>query len=163
MDICICILLFPGSVVSRVCDLMDCGMPGFPVLRCLLEFAQIHVHWVSDANHLLSPPSPLALNLSRSLSFPMSPIFASIGQSIGASASASILPVNIQGWFTLGLTGWSPCCPRDSQDSSLSPQSKSINSLVNFVYGPTRTSLPVTGKTTALALGTFVGKVMPLL
>ena len=105
MDICICILLFPGSVVSRVCDLMDCGMPGFPVLHCLLEFAQIHVHWVSDANHLLSPPSPLALNLSWWLSFPMSPIFASVGQSIGASASASVLPVNIQGWSPLELTG----------------------------------------------------------
>ena len=133
----------------------------FAVSWSLLKFMSILSVMLS--NHPVSPPSPLALSLSRSLSFPMSPIFASIGQSIGASASASILPVNIQGWFTLGLTGWSPCCPRDSQDSSLSPQSKSINSLVNFVYGLTRTSLPVTGKTTALALGTFVGKVMPLL
>ena len=48
-------------------DPMDCSMPGFPVLRCLPEFAQAHVHWVSDAiqpSHPLSFPSP-ALYLSQ--------------------------------------------------------------------------------------------------
>ena len=47
---------------------MDCGTPGFPVLYYLLEFAQIHVHQVSDAiqpSHPLSPPSSPALNLSQ--------------------------------------------------------------------------------------------------
>ena len=47
---------------------MDCSMPAFPVLHYLLEFAQTHVHWVSDAiqpSHPLSPPSPPALNLSQ--------------------------------------------------------------------------------------------------
>ena len=51
-----------------LCDPMDCSTPGFPVLCYLLEFAQTHVHWVNDANqpsHLLSPPSPPALNLSQ--------------------------------------------------------------------------------------------------
>ena len=57
-------------VLSRVwlCDPMDCSMPDFPVLHSLPEFAQTHVHWVSDAtqpSHSLSPPSPLALNLSQ--------------------------------------------------------------------------------------------------
>ena len=47
-----------------------------------------------------------------------------------ASASASVLPMNIQGWFPLGFRVWSPSCPRDFQESSLSPQFKSINSLV---------------------------------
>ena len=42
--------------------------------------------------------------------------FASGEQNTGASASISVLPMNIQGWFPLGLTGWSPCCPRNSQD-----------------------------------------------
>ena len=58
--------------VTKLCptlrDLMDCSLPGFPVLHHLAEFAQIHVHCVSDAiqpSHLLSPPSPLALNLSQ--------------------------------------------------------------------------------------------------
>ena len=47
---------------------MDCSMPGFPLLHYLLEFAQIHVHWVGDAIqpcHPLSPPSPPALNFSQ--------------------------------------------------------------------------------------------------
>ena len=51
-----------------LCDPTDCSMPGFPVLHYLPEFAQTHVHWVSDAIqpfHPLSPPSPPALNLSQ--------------------------------------------------------------------------------------------------
>ena len=47
---------------------MDCSTPGFPVHHQLLEFTQTHIHWVSDAiqpSHLLSPPSPPALNLSQ--------------------------------------------------------------------------------------------------
>ena len=49
-----------------LCDLMECSMPGFPVLHCLPEFAQTHVHWVSDIiqrSHPLSPPSLPAFNL----------------------------------------------------------------------------------------------------
>ena len=52
-------------------------------------------------------------------SFPMSQFFPSGGQSIGVSASASVLPVNIQDWFPLGWLVGSPCPPRDSQESSL--------------------------------------------
>ena len=51
-----------------LCNPMDCGTPGLPVHHQLLEFTQTHVHWVSDAlhpSHLLSSPSPLALNLSQ--------------------------------------------------------------------------------------------------
>ena len=91
-----------------LCDTMDCSMPGIPVLHYLPEFAQIHVHWVSDAirlSHPLSPSSPPAISLPISESFPMSWLFASVSQRIGASALASVLPVNIQGWFPLGLTG----------------------------------------------------------
>ena len=64
-----------------------------------------------------------------------SKFFASGGQSIGASASASVLPMNIQNWFLLdGLVG-SPCSPKDSQESSPTPQFKSINSSVlSFLY-----------------------------
>ena len=86
---------------------MDCSTPGLSVLHYLLEFAQIHVHWVSDANRLI-PCFPL-LFLLRSFPasrfFPMSWHFTSGGQSIRASASASVLPMTIQGWFPLGLTG----------------------------------------------------------
>ena len=76
-------------------------------------------------------------------SFPMSRIFASGGQSIGVSASVSVLPMNIQDWFPLGLTGFSPCCLQEiSQESSPTPQFKSINSLAHsLLYGPTLTSV----------------------
>ena len=83
-----------------VCDPRGCSLPGFPVLRHLLEFAQTHVHWVNDAiqpSHSLWSPSPPAFNLSQ--------LFTSDGQSIGASTSASVLPMTIQGWFPLRLTG----------------------------------------------------------
>ena len=63
-------------------------------------------------------------------SFPVHQLFTSDGQSIGASASASVLPMNIQGWFPLGLMVWSPCRPRDSQESSPTAQFKNINSSV---------------------------------
>ena len=91
------------------CDPTDCRRSGFPVLHYLPEFAQTHVHWVNDPippSHPLSPHSP-TLNLFTALgSFPKSQAFASGGQRIGASHSASVLPtLNIQGWFPLGLTG----------------------------------------------------------
>ena len=85
-------------------------------------------------------------------SFQMSQFFASCGQSIEVSASASVLPVNIQDWFPLGwdnltflvmesLVG-SPCSPGDSQKSSLTPQFKSISSLaLSFLYSPTLSSV----------------------
>ena len=77
---------------------------------------------------ILQPSHPSAIPFSScpqsfpsSGSFPVSWLFTSSGQSIGASASPSVLPVNIQGWFPLGLTVWSPCCPGNSQKSSPSP------------------------------------------
>ena len=75
-------------------------------------------------------------------SFLMSQLFSSGGQSIGASASASVLPMNIQDWFSIGWTGLSLCCPMDPQESSSTPQFKNINYLVlSFRYGPTLTSI----------------------
>ena len=106
-------------------DPMDCSTPGFPVLCHVSELAQTRVHWVSDAIQQscpLSSPSPPAFNLSQLISgsFLMSQLFTSGGQRIGASALVSVLPMNIQDWF--------PCSPRDSQESSPTPQFKSINS-----------------------------------
>ena len=90
-----------------LCNPMDCSMPGSSVLHYLSEFAQAYAQWVSDAiqtSHSRSPSSS-PLNLSQSESFPRSQLFVSGDQSIGASASASVLPMDIQGWFPLGLTG----------------------------------------------------------
>ena len=80
--------------------------------------------------------------LLASGSFPMSQLFALSGQSIGVSALASVLPMNIQDCFSLGLMVCTPFCPRDSQESSPTPQFKSINSLaLSFLYSPTFTSI----------------------
>ena len=74
--------------------------------------------------------------------FPISQLFTSGGQSIGASASASVLPMNIQGWFPLGLTGLISLSSRDSHESPPAPQRKSISSLVlSLLYGPTLISV----------------------
>ena len=67
-------------------------------------------------------------------SFPISQFFTPGDQSIVASASASVRPIYSQDWLPLGLTGWS-CSPRNSQESSPTPQFKSINSSVlSFLY-----------------------------
>ena len=79
------------------------------------------------------PFSSCPQSFPTSGSFLMSQLFASGGQSIGASASASVLPMNSQSWFPLG----SPCCLRDSQESSPAPQFESINSsALSLLYGP---------------------------
>ena len=79
---------------------MDCRTADLPVHQQLPEFTQTHVHGVSDAiqqSHPLSSPSPPALNLSQHQGFfQMSQLFTSGGQSIGVSASASVLPMNTQ-------------------------------------------------------------------
>ena len=94
-------------------------------------------------------------------SFPMSQLFASGGQSIGASASTSVLPMNIQDWFPLGWTCWISLQSKESsQESSPTPQFKSINfSALSCLSHP----YMITQKTIALTRQTFVGKVMSLL
>ena len=87
---------------------MDCSMPGLPIDHQLLEFTQTLIHWVGDA--IQPPPSSVVPFSSRlqsfqaSGSFPMSQFYASGGQSIGVSASTSVLPVNTQDWSPLGWT-----------------------------------------------------------
>ena len=80
------------------------------------------------------PLSSCPQSFPASGSFQMSQLFTSGSQSIGASASTSVLPMNTQ--------DWSPCSPRDSQESSPTPQFKSINSsALSFLYSPTLTSI----------------------
>ena len=77
---------------------MDCSMPGFSVHHRFPELDQTYVHQVGDAiqsSHPLSSSSPPAIKDPASGSFPMTWLFASGGQSIGVSASASALPMNI--------------------------------------------------------------------
>ena len=87
------------SHVLYLCDPMDCITLGFPVHHQLPELTQIHVYCVSDAikpPHLCHPFSFCLQSFPASGSFPMSQFFASDGQSIGVSPSASVLPMDIQ-------------------------------------------------------------------
>ena len=92
-----------------LCNPMNRSMPGLPVHHQLLEFTQTHVRWVSDAiqpsHPLLSPlhlpPTPPSIRI-----FSNESTLAWGGQSIGVSASASVLPMNTQDWSPWGWTGW---------------------------------------------------------
>ena len=142
-----------------LCDPMNCSTPGLPVHHQLPEFTQTHVHRVGDAiqpSHPLSSPSPPAPNSSQHqglfqwinsshevakvLEFPSFKVFPAL---------ASFLPKKSQGW-SLSETGWISFrdwldfrdSPRDSQESSPTPQFKSINSSVlSFLHSPILTSI----------------------
>ena len=86
------------------------------------------------------PFSSCLQSFPASGSFQMSQFFASGGQSIGVSASTSVLPVNTQDWSPLGWTGWISLQSKGLSKSSPAPQFKSINSSVlSFLYSPALT------------------------
>ena len=90
------------------CNPVECSTPGFLVHHQLPKLVQTHVHWVRNAIQPcdpLSSPSPPTFNLSQHQGLLMSQFFASGGQSIGVSVSASVLPMNIQDWFPLRWSG----------------------------------------------------------
>ena len=138
---------------------MDCSKPGLPVHHQLLEFIQTHLHGVGNAIqpfHPLSSPSPPALNLSQHQG-----LFKWVSSS---HQMAKVLEFQLQHqsfqWkprtdlLLDGLVG-SPCSPRDSQESSPTPQFKSINSLtLNFMVQLSHPYM-TTGKTIALTRRTF--------
>ena len=132
------------KLCPTLCNPMDCSPPGFPILHYLPEFAQTHVHWISDAiqpSHPLSPAfSFCPQSFPASVSFPRNQLCISGGQSPGASAS--ILPMNIQGWFPLGLNGLISLQPKGLSRVFSSTTIKSISSLeLSLFYGPTVTSV----------------------
>ena len=98
-----------AQLCPTLCDPMNRSTPGLPVHHQLPELTQMHVHWVGDATTISSSVIPFS---SRLQSFPalgsfqMSHFFISGGQSIGVSASTSVLPMNIHDWFPLWWTGW---------------------------------------------------------
>ena len=131
---------------STLCNPMDCSMLGFPVHHQLPELVQTHVHWVGDAiqpSHPLSAPSPPAPNPSQhqglfqwvNSSHEVTKVFEFQlqHQSFQCTPRTYLLQD--------GLVG-SPCSPRDSQESSPTPQFKSINFLaLSFLHSPTLTSI----------------------
>ena len=132
-----------SSVISRV-RLMDCSTPGFPVHQQYPELAQTHVHPVGDAiqpSHPLLSPSSLAFNLSQHQG-----LFKWVSS---LHQVAKVLEFQLQSfqWIfrTDFLDDWlvgSPCSPRDSQESSPTPQFKTFSSsALSFLYSPTLTSI----------------------
>ena len=134
------------QLCATLCDPMNRSMPGLPVHYQFLEFTQTHVHQVSDAiqpSHPLSSPSPPAPNPAQ---------HQSLFQWVNSSEEvAKLLEFQLKHhsfqWtprtdlLQNGLVG-SPCSPRDSQESSPTPQFKSINSSVlSFLHSPTLTSI----------------------
>ena len=97
------------KLCPTLCDPMDYSTPGLPVHHQLPKFTQTYAHWVGDVIHptissSVIPFSSCLQSFSASGSFQISQFFTSGGQSTGASASTSVLPLNIQAWFPLGLT-----------------------------------------------------------
>ena len=120
---------------------------------------------VMPSSHLIlcCPILLLPQSLPASESFPMSQLFAWGGQSTGVSALTSFPPKKSQGWLSR-WTGWISLQSRDSQESSPTPQFKSINSsALSFLHSPTLTSIHDHWKNLTLSRWTFVGNVMSLL
>ena len=126
-----------------LCNPMDCSMPGFPVRHQLLELAQTHVHRIGDP---IQPSHPLS-SLSPSI-FPSIWVFSK--ESVLCirwpkywSFSFSISPSNEHPGLISSRMDWlDPCSPRDSQESSPTPQFKSINSsALSLLHSPTLTSI----------------------
>ena len=159
---------FSCSVVSNSLQPYGLQHARLPCHHQLPEFTKTHVHWVGDAiqlSHPLSSPSPLAFNpFPASGSFQMSQFFTLGSQSTGVSASASVLPMNIQDWFPSGWTDWISLLSKwflgvFPNITVRNHQFFGAQVLIVQLSHPYMT----TGKTIALTRWTFVGKVMSLL
>jgi len=151
-----------------LCNPVNRSTPGLLVHHQLQEFTQTHVHRVGDAiqpSHPLLSPSPPAPNPSQHQGlFQWAKSLHEVAKVLEFQLShQSFQWIPRTDLLKNGLFG-PPCSPRDSQESSPTPQFKSINSLVlSFLHSPTLTSIHDTGKTIGLTRWTFVGKVMSLL
>ena len=137
----------------------------FTVSQSLLRLMSFEL--VMPSNHLILCCSllPCLHSFPVSGSFPVSQFLASGGQSFGASASSSVLPVNIQGWFPLGLIGLISLLPRELSEvfSSATVQMHQFLVLSAFFIFQLSHPYMTTGKTIALTVRTFIGKVMSFL
>ena len=145
-----------------LCDPMDCSMPGFPVLTISWSLLKLmFIESVMLSNHLI-PFSSSTQSFPASGSFLMSRLFPSGGQNI--EDSAAVPPVNIQGWFLLGLTGLNSLLSK-GLSRVFSRTSLKASILLHSAFFMVQISHPYVtiGKTIALTTWTFVGKVRSLL
>ena len=141
---------------------MDCSTPGHAVRHCLPVCSKSCPLSRWCYRTILSSAIPFSSCLqsfSASGSFPVSWLFASRGQSVGASASASVLPMNIQGWFLLGLAGLTSLLPKGLHHNLKA----SILQCSAFFMIQLSRSYMTTGKTIAFTTLTFLNKVLSLL
>ena len=129
-----------------LCEPMGFSMPDFPVLHYLPEFPETYVHWVGNAiqpTHPLLSPFPPAFNLSQHQGlFQWVSSLHQVAEVLESRLQHQSFQWICRTDFLLDWLVWSPCSPRDSQESSLKPKFKSINFLVlSFLYGPTLTSI----------------------
>ena len=129
-----------------LCNPRDCSMPGFPVHHQLPELAQTHVRpswWCHPTiSSSVVPFSSCLQPFPASRSFPVGQFCTSSGQSIGVSASASVLSMNIQDWFPVGLTGLISLQYKTLKSLHQYHSSKASNSpVLSFLYSPTLTSI----------------------
>ena len=164
---------FQFSSVAQSCltlyDPMDCSTPGFPVHsptpRDYSNSSPLSRLYHPTISSSVIPFSSRLQSFPALGSFQMSQFFTLGGQSIGVSASASVLPMNIQDWFPLAWTSWTPCRPRGTLKSFLQHHSSKASVLLCSAFFTVWLSRPymTTGKIKALTKWTFVGKVMFLL
>ena len=150
---------------------MDCSMPGFPVPHHLPKFVQVQVHWISDAIQPSCPlPSPSPPTFSLSQHQGLFQWVSASHQVPIVSGSASVLPVNIQGWFPLGWIylisfriDWFNLLAVQGALKNLLQHHFSKASVLQcsaFLMGKLSHPYMTPGKTIALTVWTFVGKVM---
>ena len=141
----VCSVQFSSVAQScpTLCDPMNRSTPGLPVHHQIPEFTQTHVHRVGDAiqpSHPLSSPSPPAPNPSQS--FPIVNSSHEVAKVLEFQPQHHSLLRNPRADLLQNGLVASPCSPRDSQESSPTPQLKSINSsALSFLHSPTLTSI----------------------
>ena len=146
---------------------MDCSTTGFSVHHHHPELAQTHVHHEMASTHLILC-RPLLLRLQSfpaSGSFPLSQLFTSGSQSIGFSASASVLPINIQERFPLGWTAWISLQSKGLSRvfSNTTVQKHQFFGAQLSLWSSSHIHTRLLEKNIALTTSTFVGKVTSLL
>ena len=139
------LLLFSRSIVPnslRPHRLQHARLPVLTISQSLLKLMPIESMKPSSHLILCCPFSSCLQSFPASGSFPMTGLFASDGQNIWVSASASVLPMNNQDWFPLGLTGWISLQSKELSRVFSNTAVRSINSsALSLLYGPTLTSI----------------------
>ena len=156
-----CCCCWVTKLCPTLCDTMDCSIPGFPVLHHLPKFAQTHVHWIVMLiiSSSIIPFSSCPQSFPASGSFPMSQFFTSGGQSIVASASASVSRSNeYSGLISFRIDWFDLLAVQGTLKSILQHYNLKASVLQCSAFFMVQLSYPyvTTGKTIALKMWTLL-------